>query len=73
MFDRLFAHLKASRENRRLAAEFASMTHRDFVDIGITSGDVPFILEENFRRLYDEALAARIAARGARIGQQRVA
>jgi len=73
MFDRLFAYLQASRENRRLAAEFAGMTHRDFVDIGISSADVPNILEENFRRLFDEAFAARTAARGARVGQRRAA
>ena len=73
MFDRILAYLQASRENRRLAAEFASMTHRDFVDIGISSADVPNILEENFQRLFRQAVAARMAARGNRLGQRRVA
>ena len=73
MFDRVAAYFQAQRENRRLADEFASMTHRDFVDIGISSSDVPQILEENFKRLYNEALSARAELRGVRVGQQRVA
>lgn len=73
MFDRVIAYFKAQRENRRLADEFASMTRRDFVDIGISAADVPQILEDNFKRLYNEALAARAELRGARLGQQRVA
>ena len=73
MFDRVVAYFQAQRENRRLADEFASMTHRDFVDIGISSSDVPQILEENFKRLYNEAIAARAELRGVRVGQQRVA
>ena len=73
MFDKLMAYLQAQRENRRLADEFASMSHRDFVDIGISSSDVPNILEENFKRLYNVALEARLDARTARLGQQRVA
>ena len=73
MFDKIFAYFQAQRENRRLADEFSSMTHRDFVDIGISSSDVPHILEENFKRLYGQAVAARVEARGSRIGQQRVA
>jgi len=73
MFDRVIAYFQAQRENRRLADEFASMTHRDFVDIGISSADVPQILEENFKRLYNEALAVRAGLRGARLGQQRAA
>lgn len=73
MFDRLFAYLQAQRENRRLADEFASMTNRDYVDIGISSSDVPHILEENFKRLYAEALEARFAARAGRVSQHRVA
>jgi uncharacterized protein YjiS (DUF1127 family) len=73
MFDRLIAYFQAQRENRRLADEFASMTHRDFVDIGISSSDVPSILDENFTRLYNAALEARGEGRSARLGQQRVA
>jgi uncharacterized protein YjiS (DUF1127 family) len=73
MFDKIIAYFQAQRENRRLADEFASMTHRDFVDIGISGSDVPQILEENFKRLYSQAVAARLEARGSRIGQQRVA
>ena len=73
MFDKLMAYFKAHRENRRLAEEFASMTHRDFVDIGISASDIPNILEENFKRLYNAALEARVIARTDRLGQQRVA
>jgi len=73
MFDRLIAYFQAQRENRRLADEFASMTHRDFVDIGISASDVPNILADNFKRLYAAALDARLEARGARVGAQRVA
>jgi uncharacterized protein YjiS (DUF1127 family) len=73
MLDRLIAYFQAQRENRRLADEFSSMTNRDFVDIGISSSDVPSILEENFKRLFSLALEARVEARGARVGQQRVA
>ncbi len=73
MFDRIVAYVQASRENRRLADEFASMTHRDYVDIGISGSDVPHILEENFKRLYNIALEARLAARGQTVGQTRVA
>lgn len=73
MFDKVFSYLQAQRENRRLADEFASMTHRDFVDIGISSSDVQNILDENFKRLYSQALSARVEARGSRVGQQRVA
>jgi uncharacterized protein YjiS (DUF1127 family) len=73
MFDKIFAYFQAQRENRRLADEFASMTHRDYVDIGISSSDVPRILDENFKRLFNLALEARAEARGARVGQQRVA
>jgi hypothetical protein len=73
MFDRIIAYMQASRENRRLADEFASMTHRDYVDIGISGSDVPYILEENFKRLYTAALEARLAARGKTVGLARVA
>ena len=73
MFDKVFAYFQAQRENRRLSDEFASMTHRDFVDIGISSSDVPNILDENFKRLYNQALVTRVEARGSRVGQQRVA
>jgi len=73
MFDKLIAYFQAQRENRRLADEFASMTHRDFVDIGISSSDVPNILNENFKRLFNAALETRVEGRSARLGQQRVA
>ncbi|HEY1723524.1 MAG TPA: hypothetical protein VGG27_19930 [Magnetospirillaceae bacterium] len=73
MFDRIFAYVQAARENRRLADEFASMTHRDYVDIGISGSDVPYILEENFKRLYNTALEGRLAARGQVVSQHRVA
>jgi len=73
MFDKLIAYFQAQRDNRRLADEFASMTHRDFVDIGISSSDVPNILDENFKRLFSAALEARTVGRTARLGQQRVA
>ena len=74
MFDRIFAYVQASRQNRRLADEFASMTNRDFVDIGINAADVPEILDENFKRLYAAALEARVAARSqGAVSQHRVA
>ena len=73
MFDRIVAYFQASRQNRRLADEFASMTHRDFVDIGISGSDVPAILEENFKRLFAQALEARVALRGEAVSQHRVA
>jgi uncharacterized protein YjiS (DUF1127 family) len=73
MFDRIVAYFQASKQNRRLADEFASMTHRDYVDIGINGSDVPAILEENFKRLYAQALEARVALRGQTVSQTRVA
>jgi uncharacterized protein YjiS (DUF1127 family) len=73
MFDKITAYFQAARQNRRLADEFASMTHRDFVDIGINGADVPAILEENFKRLYAQALEARLALRGETVSAHRVA
>ncbi len=74
MFDRIFAYVQATRENRRLADEFASMTHRDYVDIGISGSDVPpNILEENFTASLQPGTRSPFAARGQTVGQHRVA
>lgn len=71
MFARIGAYLKAVHQNRRLADEFASMTERDLADIGISRADVPALLQENFDRLFAQALAERQLAPG--FSQQKTA